>query len=161
MFVPRVYAVTLAAEAETAAIDWFELITGTTSSIMLLALDIGQTTETGDAMEEQINWYVKRFTGAYTSGSGGNTGVARTPLHPGDAAATFTAESSNTTKATGGTSVDLWRSSFNLRSGLQMIWTPETAPQIAISSAMVIGFENTPADSVTWSGTAIVGELLP
>jgi hypothetical protein len=163
MIQPRVYTVSFAASAQAGAIDFFELITGASGGLVLLGLDIGQTTELGDAAEEQIDWYIKRGTGTYTSGSGGNTGVARPPVVPGDSAATFTAESLNTTRiAVGtGTLTTIFGSTFNLRSGLQMFWTPETAPRSAVSTALAIGMTGAPADSVTWVGTAYVGELSP
>ena len=163
MEIPRVYTVTFAASAQTGAVDWFELITGASGMCALLGIDIGQTTELGDAQEEQIDWYVKRATGSYTSGSGGNTNVARTSLNPGDAAATFTAETLNTTKiAVGtGTLTTVHNSAFNLRNGLYQFWTPETAIRWSASSALAIGMTGAPADSVTWVGTAYVAELAP
>lgn len=163
MIEPRVYTVSFAASAQAGAIDWLELITGASGHLVLLGLDIGQTTELGDAAEEQIDWYIKRATGTYTSGSGGNTGVARPPIVPGDAAATFTAESLNTTRIAVGTGVltTVFNSAFNLRSGLQVFWTPETAPRLGVSSAIAVGMTGAPADSVTWVGSAYVGELSP
>jgi hypothetical protein len=164
MYRPRVYTVPLAkTTGSTAALDWVELITGTTGSLLLLGVDIGQTTELGDASEEQIRWYVKRATGTYTSGSGGNTSIARPPVSPGDVAATFTAESMNTTQiAVGtGTLTTLFTSVFNLRTGLQLFWTPETAMSCGISSALAIGMGAAPADAVDWEGTVYVGELAP
>lgn len=163
MIIPRVYSVILSASAQAGAIDWFELIAGASSGLMLLGLDIGQTTELGDTAEEQIDWYVKRGAGAYTSGSGGNTGVARSPVRAGDAAATFTAETANTTKiAVGsGTLVTLHNATFNVRSGLQIFWTPETAYSTGVSQALAIGMTGAPTDSITWVATAWVGEIIP
>jgi hypothetical protein len=159
----RVYAVSFAATAETNKVDWFELTTGSTGYIRILYIDIGQTTELGDAQEEQIDWYIKRGTGSYTSGSGGNSSVARTAVLPGDAAATFTAETLNTTQiAVGtGTLTTIHNSAFNLRAGLQVAFTPEVAPACAPSSALAIGMTGNPADSVTWVGTVYVEELSP
>lgn len=159
----RVYAVTLAATATASAIDWFEIISGSTAAFAIIGWDIGQTTELGDAAEEQIDYYVKRGAGSYTSGSGGNTGVARSPLQPGHAAATITAESANTTKiAVGtGTLVTLHNAAFNLRAGLKE-WLPEEAWFYAgPSQAIAIGMTGAPADSVTWVGTVWVLETAP
>jgi len=162
MFRPRAYTVPIASAANTVAIDWAELITGTTAGLMLLGIDIGQSTELGDAAEEQIRWYIKRATGTYTSGSGG---TAPTPakVNAGDVAATFTAEVNNTTQiAVGtGTLTTIYQGCFNLRTGLQLFWTPETAITNGISSALAIGMGAAPADSVTWEGTVYVGELVP
>lgn len=163
MIDPRVYVVNFAASAQTNKVDWLELISGASGYLLLLGLDIGQTTELGDTAEEQIDWYIKRATGSYTSGSGGNTGVTRSPVHPGDAAATFTAETLNTTQIAVGTGAlaTMHNSAFNLRAGLVQFWTPETAIGIGPSSALAIGMTGNPADSVTWVGTAYVGEISP
>lgn len=163
MLRPRAYSVNFGATANTGAVDWFELIAGSTVGLLLLGVFIGQTTEAGDTAEEQIEWYVKRASGSYTSGSSGATGVARTPVLGGDAAATFTAETNNTTRiAVGsGTLVTLHNSAFNVRAGLEMWWTPETAPSCAGSQALAIGMNTTPADSISWTGTVYVGELVP
>lgn len=159
----RCYTVLFAASAQTNKVDWFELIAGSTGGLALLGVDIGQTTELGDAAEEQIDYYVKRASGSYTSGSGGNTSVARTPVRAGDAAATYTAETLNTTQiAVGsGTLVTLHNSAFNLRTGWVQFWTPETAFTCSASQAIAIGMTGNPADSVTWVGTAYVAELIP
>ena len=163
MEIPRVYTVEFAASAQAGAIDWFELTTGASGMCALLGIDISQTTEVGDAQEEMIDWYIKRATGSYTSGSGGNTGVARVTLNPNDTAATFTAETLNTTRiAVGtGTLTSVHNSAFNVRQGLYQFWTPETAIRWGASSALAIGMTGAPADSVTWVGTVYVGELAP
>lgn len=159
----REYTIVFAASAQAGAIDFFELITGGTGALELAGIDVGQTTELGDTAEEQIDYYLKRATGSYTSGSGGNTGVARAALRPGDAAATFTAETLNTTRiAVGtGTLTTLINTTFNLRNGLQIFYPPELRPAIAPSSALAIGLTGAPADSVTWVGTAWASELSP
>jgi hypothetical protein len=157
----RCYTVSFAASAQTAAIDFFELITGTGGAIALLGLEIGQSTELGDAQEEKVRLKITRATGSYTSGSGGNTGVARPPVRAGEAAATFTAETLNTTQiAVGsGTLTVMSQYPFEVRAGYERFWTPETAFTAGPSSALAIGLAAAPADSVTWEGTAYVAEL--
>jgi hypothetical protein len=159
----RVYTVGFSASAQTAAIDFFELITGASGAIALFGLVIGQTTELGDAQEEKLRLKFTRATGSYTSGSGGNTGVARPPVRAGDAAATFTAETLNTTQiAVGsGTLTVVNQEPFEVRAGFERFWTPETAFTIGASSALAIGLAAAPADSVTFEGTAYVAELAP
>lgn len=163
MIPERRYTVNFAASAQTNAVDWFEFLTGASGAIALIGLDIGQTTELGDTAEEQIEWYIKRGTGSITSGSGGNTGVARPPVIANDAAATFTAETLNTTRiAVGtGTLTTLHTSAFNVRSGLQVFWTPETAICSSASSSLAVGMTNNPTDAITWVGTAYIAELAP
>lgn len=157
----RCYTVSFAASAQTAAIDFFELITGAGGTVALLGLVIGQTTELGDASEEKLRLKFTRATGSYTSGSGGNTGVARPPCRAGDAAATFTAETLNTTQVAvgSGTLTVINQEPFEVRAGFERFWTPETAFTSGPSSALAIGLAAAPADSVTWEGTAYVAEL--
>lgn len=157
----RCYTVSFAASAQTTAIDFFELITGAGGSIALYGLEIGQTTELGDAAEEKLRLKITRATGSYTSGSGGNTGVARPSVLAGAASATFTAETLNTTQiAVGsGTLTTLLQVPFEVRAGFERFWTPETAFTIGPSSALAIGLAAAPADSVTFEGTAYVAEL--
>lgn len=158
----RAYTVIFTDTASASALDWFELKTTSAGGIALLGLFIGQTTELGDAAEEQTPWTIKRAGGSYTSGSGGSTPTPAL-VRSGDAAATFTAETVNTTQAAVGTGtlVTLHSDAFNLRAGLQLLWTPETAPTAKVSEALVIGMGAAPTDSVTWRGTAYVAELLP
>ncbi len=161
MIPPRCYTVSFAASAQTAAIDFFEIITGAGGSIALLGLESGQTTELGDAAEEKVRLKITRATGSYTSGSGGNTGVARPAVRAGEASATFTAETLNTTQIAAGSGAltVLSQYPFDVRAGYERFWTPETAFTIGPSSALAIGLAAAPADSVTWEGTAYIAEL--
>lgn len=163
MIPPRIYTVSFAATASASALDFFELITGSTAAIGIVGIDIAQTTELGDAMEEQVDVYIKRATGSYTSGSGGNTGVARPPVRVGDAAATFTAETVNTTRiAVGsGTLTTVYNSAINVRAGWKEWFLPETIITCGISSALAIGMTGAPVDTITWVGTVYVAEFLP
>lgn len=163
MIPERVYAVSFSASASAATLQWFELIAGSTTALGIVGIDLGQTTEIGDTAEEQIEVYIKRATGSYTSGSGGSTGVARPPVRSGDSAATFTAETGNTTHiaAGSGTLTTLFTSTINVRSGWKDWWIPEAIFTCGPSSALAIGMNTTPADSITWSGTVYVAELTP
>lgn len=163
MFRPRAYTVTFTTSGSTVALDWFELTSTASSGLMLLGVDISQTTEFGDAQDEMIGWYIKRASGTYTSGSGGNSSVARAVVNAGDGAATITAETANTTQiAVGtGTLTTVHQGAFNVRVGLQLFWTPETAITTSVSQALAIGMLAAPADAVSWVGTAYVGELVP
>lgn len=162
MWSPRVYTVSFTATAATVAVDFFELIAGASMGLALLGVDVGQTTELGDTAEEQLRWFVKRASGSYASGSGGNTGVARPPCRSNDAAATFTAETLNTTQAAVGTGTitTIHASTFNVRTGLYQVWTPEMAITCDVSEALVVGLGAAPADSTTFEGTAYVAELI-
>lgn len=156
----RRYSVVLENSAQAGAIDFFEITAAAGKPIALLGLDIGQATELGDAAEEQIRWFIKRASGSYTSGSGGSTPTPA-PINPNDASVGFSVESLNTTQLVVGSGAltTLHASTFNVRVGLQMFWTPETAPIAGGSQALVVGLAAAPADSVTWTGTAYVAEL--
>lgn len=162
MLTPRAYAVSFAPSAQTVAVDWFELVAPSSRAICLLGLHVAQTTEAGDAQDEMIGYTITLAAGAFTSGSGGNTGVARPPIHSGAAAASFTAETLNTTQvaAGSGTLTVVHRDAFNVRAGLVQYWTPETAIVAQASEALVIGMTGAPADSISWTATAYVGELI-
>lgn len=162
MIEPRVYTVCFTATAQTGAVDWFELTAPSGCGIALLALDISQSTDYKDAEEEGVRWYIKRASSTFTSGSGGNTSVARSPVRSSDSAASFTAETLNTTQIAVGTGslVTVHQSVFNIRSGLYVVWTPETAISCKAAEALAVGMGAAPADSVTWEGTAYVAEIM-
>lgn len=157
---PRAYTTIAVATAQTGAIDLFEIIAGSSKGLILLGLDIGQSTEVGDAQDEQITYTIKRFAGSYGSGTSGNTGVARPAVDSLSTAATFTVETHNTGQATAssGTLTSIYQSTFNVRAGLVMWWPPEVAPRCSVSEGFVVSLA-APSDSVTWVGTATVGEL--
>lgn len=150
------YVCNFAATAVTVQVDFFELITPATTGLELHALFIGQSTEIGDAQEEQLLWAVKR--GATTTGTGGTQAAVPVALQGTAGAAVVTYDTLNTTKATTGTIVTLHNGAFNVRAGLEMIWTPETRPMVGPSSRITIELQSTPTDSITFVGTAYIRE---
>ncbi|MDP9145441.1 MAG: hypothetical protein M3N43_12220 [Actinomycetota bacterium] len=133
--------------AFTTAIDIFELLSDSARPLALLGFHLGQVTEIGDAQEEGLQLVLKYVTGAPTSGSGGGTSTARQVL-PNDVAAGVTLETGNTTKCTGGTSVDLARYSWNIRQDLPIVWTPEMVHVAAAGTRFVLEMVTTPNDSI-------------
>lgn len=155
---PRTYVVAFKSVAITVAQDLFELTGAANKLCELLEWYFAQSSDAGDAASEQLAWTVRRFTGAYTSGSLGSAPTPQ-PVDPGDAAATFTAEVNNTTRATGGTAVDLPCGALNvLGNGYQWLPPPDQRILFVASSAIVIGLETAPADAITGSGYAVVKE---
>lgn len=136
--------------------DFFELVPATNKPICIEALFIKTSTEVGDAQEEQIRWSIVR--GHTTSGSGGSAPTPA-PIMSSDAAAGFTAETSNTTIAsTAGTT--LHADTFNIRIGLEYIAIPEhRIVCTAADSRIVVRMLSTLADDAGMSGTAYVREL--
>lgn len=152
----RVYTVSFSAQAQTAQVDFFEFVAASGKPLRLLALMLSQTTELGDAQEEQLLISIK--AGQTTSGSGGGTPTP-IPLNVTDAAAGFTAETCNTTKASAGTIVTHFVDAWNIRAPYQM-WFPDKL-QIELTGGrrMTVELGTTPADSITFNGTAYVEEL--
>ena len=143
--------------------DFFELNPAADVPIQLVGLFLGQETNESDANEDFARLAILRFTGAtLTSGSGGSAPTPR-PIGSGDAAAGFTAETSNGTIATtSGTSVRLHSDTFNIRTGYQMWWPPEcrfSCPG-STDAVLIIRMESTLDANSTFSGTAYVEELV-
>ena len=153
----RVYTVTFNATAVTTAVDLFELTPADDKPIRLLALYLGQTTELGDAQEEQLE--IRIIRGFTASGSGGSAPTP-SPITPADTAAGFAAETLNTTLANTGTTNTLFVDTWNVRAGYQLIFTPEM--QMGATQAnttIVVRLQSAPADSITITGTLFVQEL--
>lgn len=153
----RKYSVNFENVAVTAAQDFFEISPADDKPVRLLGLFLSQSTELGDAAEEMLRIQVIR--GHSTGGSGGS---AQTPvaINPGNPAAAFAAEVNNTTIAADGTAVILHSDTFNVRAGMQLFWTPETAPMASqANSTIVVRLLANPADSITMGGTLYVEEL--
>lgn len=135
--------------AFTAQIDIFELLSGTSTPMRFYGFEIGQTTEVGDTQEEVLTLILKRVTGAPTSGSGGGTSTPQPVNANGSGAASGTAlETGNTSKLTGGTSVELARFAWNVRMPLLYRPLPEEMPTLAQATRLVLELATTPADSI-------------
>lgn len=160
MTVGRVYTAPINVAAHTAQIDVFELLAATGKPLELLTVELGQTSEVGDAQEEVIPLVLKRVTGAPTSGSGGGTPTFQ-PTVPNGAAPGATLETGNTTKLTGGTSVDLARFAWNVRAGLLYVPIPEERIVLDAGTRLVLEEVATPADSITGPvGRIVIRELV-
>ena len=72
----RMYVVRFTATAATAAVDFFSFAPADDKPVVIHAVYIGQTTETGDAMEEMLEVKIERGGTAYTVGSGGSAGTS-------------------------------------------------------------------------------------
>jgi len=152
----RVYSVQFNAVAVTAQQDFFEINPAAGKACRILGLFLSQSTEAGDAEDEQLTVLLK--SGQTTSGAGGS---APTPVRNNvtDAAAGFTAEANNTTKATAGTIVTHHAENFNVRGGYVYIPTERMQIELTGSRRFTVELSKTPADSVTMSGTIYVEEF--
>lgn len=156
----RVYQVPIPFVAQTAQIDFFELSAAAEKPCDIHEIYLANSTEVGDAQEEELTLKLKRASGSVTSGSGG-TAPTPVPVEPDDAASGLTAEVNNTTKlAVGsGTITDERLYAWNVRQPFHLIFTPETRPRIKGGEKKVLELTTTPADSITMGGYAIVEEL--
>ncbi len=156
---PRVYTIEGGPTANTVALDLFSIIPAANKICSVHAIYIGQTTELGDAQEEQPEVLIVRGGTAATVGSGGAAPTPR-PVEPGDGAAGFTARTLDTTKMTFTGGVNMWRDTFNIRNGWQYIPLPEDRIKVhngngGLSCALTAA----PADSVTWTVCAVIEEI--
>jgi hypothetical protein len=133
-----------------AQIDIFEILAGTGKPLRILSWELGQSSETGDAQEEQLTLILKRATGTVTSGSGGATPTFQAVNH-GDAAAGATIETGNTTKLVVGTGtvVELARFAWNVRAPQPAIFIPEIRWTVDAGGRLVLELATTPADAIT------------
>jgi hypothetical protein len=154
----RVYTVAFDQQSFTAAngdYDFFELDPATDKPIEIIAIFIGNKSEVGDAQEEMVAWAVVR--GNATSGNG--TSTTPRPLIPTDPAAGFAAEVVASTPASTGTALTLHADTFNIRTGLQIVFPPDMRPTAAGADLLCVRLLTALADDATLSGTVYVREL--
>lgn len=152
-----IYTVEFENVSVTASQDLFELTPAANKAIAVVGLELSQSSDVGDAAEEILRYRVIR--GLATSGS---AGAAPTPvsLDPNGSAASFTAETNNTTVATAGTAVNLHSGTFNIRSGLFLWLPPECIWKCTnTQTLLVVRLMAAPADALSMSGTIYVHEL--
>ncbi len=154
----RMYSVEFSKVAVALDQDWFELIPADDKPIAIHAIFLAQSSDVGDAAEEILDFKIMRgFTSSGSSGGTSTPGV----LNPLDTAAGATCEVNNTTIATTGTIIDLHSGSFNIRTGLQLIFPPEMRPiATEANTSIVVRLLLDTADELTMSGTVYFEELI-
>lgn len=153
----RMYSVVFSAVAVTAAQDLFEITPADDKPVEIVGIELGQSSDAGDAQDELLQISIIR--GYTTSGSGGSAPTPA-PIGAADAAAGFTAEVNNTTVANTGTAVTLQTTCWNVRGGY-IQWFPEGCrPSASQANTTIVVRQTAPADSITLSGTLYVRELL-
>lgn len=152
----RIYTVVFSAVAVSAAQDLFEITPADDKPIEIVGIELGQSSDAGDAMDELLQISIIR--GHTTSGSGGSAPTP-TPMSPAESAAGFTAEVNNTTVATTGTTTALTTTCWNVRAGY-IQWFPEgMRPTATQGNTTIVVRQTAPADAITMSGTLYVREL--
>jgi hypothetical protein len=145
----RAYSVPLDSPTTVAAqVDIFEIAPAAEKPIVLLGFELGQTSEVGDAQEEMLELTLKIVTGAPTSGSGGSTRTPRPALPNDSASDPTTIEVYNTTKLTGGTTLDYKHFLWNVRMPLLYVPIPEARIVCAGGEHLVLELIKTPADTI-------------
>lgn len=139
-----------------ANVDLSEIVAHASKQLVILGVDICQTSDVGDASEEILALTIK--SGQTTSGSGGS-GATPVPTDPvGGVAAGFTAEQANTTKASAGTIVTHMTIGWNVRMPYERVFTPEQ--QIMVGAGRRATLEiPAAADSLTIAGQLWVQEI--
>lgn len=152
----RTYAVTFSAVSVSAAQDLFELTAASNKPIEIVGIELGQSSDAGDAQDEVLQISIVR--GNTTSGSGGS-GPTPAPLVASDASSGFGCEVNNTTVASGGSPVTLHTGCWNVRAGY-INWFPEGCRPSTNSTGSTLCVRMTaPADAITMSGTLFVREF--
>jgi hypothetical protein len=145
------YDIVIPSTAFTGAVDAIEIVTASTQVAWVTGYELGQSTELGDAQEEELllSW----ITGHTTSGSGGGT---NTPSPNGHAIAfAGTVEHMNTTIASAGTGLTRRQTTWNVRQDKPMLWDPSKWLYLPQSTRLVLRLP-APNDSVTMTGTIYV-----
>jgi hypothetical protein len=136
----RAYTISNANVSISSAIDIVSL-TNTSSSVFEVdEMDLGQVSVTTVG---NLRTSFKRFSGAFTPGSGG---TAPTPAKHvnGDNAAAVGGRSADTTQTTGGTSVQVGADAINVINGYQKLPAPEDRWSFTISQAFVWSLDQAP-----------------
>lgn len=140
------YKASFSGVSVSAAVDSIEIVMTAATFGLVTSIDLGQSSDSGDAEAEHLIYRINRAT---TSGSGGTTVTPRPnmvvyPAFPG------TVEANNTTQATGLT--EIAAGTFPIALGLQLQHIPIDMLWIPPSGRLVIEIEG-PNDALTMSGT--------
>lgn len=159
MSMGRLYLVNVTAEAETVAVDFFEINVPSDAVVILREVRITQSTEAGDAASEQIRFQIKRGVGS-TSGSGGASATFN-KLQTGDAATGMTGEQMNTTQAVagGGSLTTLIEECENVHNGWLYAPPPDERLVFSPGEEILVSLGSAPADSISWSAYCLLEEL--
>jgi len=147
----RVATLSFTEVAVTAQQDLFE-IEALTSPIVVLGVVLGQTSDVGDAVAENLSILFRRFTDALANVT------AEVQLDLGSSAITADLAINVTTELVTGTSTihaDVWNIA------LPFIWLPPPEMRIVIpvDDGLAINLNTTPADELIMSGTIYLGQF--
>ncbi len=152
----RIYTMAFQNVTLSAVQDALAVYAGSSKIFAVLSVNLGQITGTTVA---NLRVRLRYLPSTVTSGSGGGAGTLK-PFVPGDAAATITGRTNDTTQAsTSGTAVDLWDDAWNTINGF--LWVPPVPsrpPVIGLSGAFIVSLDTAPS-SIVANGSVTVEEL--
>jgi hypothetical protein len=136
--------------------DFFELTAVTDKPVEIVAIELANKSEIGDAQEEMIAYAVVR--GNATTGNG--TATTPRPVDPNSGSSSFTAKTAGSTPASAGTPVSIVTSTYNLRAGLLVIYPELMRPKTTATAGLLcVRLLTALADDAIFSGTIWVNEL--
>ena len=151
----RIYTVRVAPTAVSAALDFLEIVPATDKPVIVHKVVI---TPMDSETNQQVQVSVRTLPATLTSGSGGSSPTTG-PLNSHSAAAAFTAEAFNTTRAsTSGTAVYHCNEAFPSQGGFEYLPDVAERPVVFAGQAFVVGIEET-MSGATVGGYAVVEEL--
>ncbi len=151
----RVYTMEFSAVAVSAVQDLLALYCGASKAIKVHEVVLGQTTAT---VIGNLGLTLKRLNATVTSGTGGAVGTI-VPINPGDAAATVTGRTNDTTQATATTTNIIRGDVINVLNGYQYLPPPDDRPIVEPSGAFVVSLNTAPSAAETFSGSITFEEL--
>lgn len=157
----RMYSATFEEVAVTAQQDLIEISTISDFYFTVIhSISLTQSSDAGDAASEMLN--ILGVTNIIFTGSGGSV-VTAAPMIVGDTAYDGDVAANNTTKATLGASTRRhFSESFNIFSGLKLVFSPTERPTFSAQSErgnFFLRLETTPADSLTMSCTIVFEQI--
>lgn len=162
----RIYAVPISGTVTNAGgnTDLISLQAADDKPIRLRGFVVGQSSELGDGAEEGLRLTVLHLPTTFTVGTGGSAVTASKPINDPVNGADwgFTARTNDTTVATSnGTTRTQFNTAWNLRNSPFDFWFPDVdfCPHASQGAGLVLRLESTPADDLTFEGTAYVEEL--
>lgn len=152
----RIYRVTFANVSVSAAQDLVGII-GATGKVCRLLRAWANVVQTTAPTDQQLRFRVRVLPATVTAGSGGSAATTA-KTDPGDAAASFTARTNDTTgQTTNSTAVVHDERGENVKAGYDNYF-PERPP-IGPTSGCVFELLSTPAGTLTMSGGMLVEEI--
>lgn len=148
----RMYAVNQGPTAFAAEFDLYEITAPTDAVVVVHSIEIGQSSDAGDAEAEMLEVSLRLATVAGSGGFSGND----TPLQAGSPAFGGVADVENSTVATA--AVQYERYTFNIQAGWLYRPTPEERIVVSPGAIFVVRV-SAPADSLTFNSTFTFEEI--